>query len=67
MELDKVQDKAENRSVEAMSIPIPDVDGQIGEKDHMKYEFVINYAEEDIQSTLQEIFPETSVTIKYLK
>ena len=33
----------------------------------MKFEFVSNYAEEDIQFTLEEIFPETSVNLKSIK
>ena len=63
MDLDKVED----RSVGAILSPIPQVDGWIEEKDHKKFEFVGNYAEEDIQFTLEDIFPETSVYLKSLK
>ena len=55
MELEKVEDRAQDRSVGAILSPIPQVDGPIDKEDLIYLEFVSNYAEEDIQFTLEEI------------
>jgi hypothetical protein len=63
MELEKVEDRAAG----AILSPIPHVDGAIDKEDLLKYEFVSNYAEDDIQFTLEEIFPERSIYLVSLK
>ena len=67
MELEKVEDRAEDRAAGAILSPIPQVDGAIDKEDLLKYEFVSNYAEDDIQFTLEEIFPERSIHLVSLK
>ena len=41
--------------------PIPQVDGEAVEEDHVMYSFISMYAEEDILYTLEEIFPQREV------
>ena len=64
IELNKQKDRVEEAGV---SSPIPQVDGPIDKEQLMKYEFVSNYAEEDVEYTLEEIFPEASLDLQTLK
>ena len=63
IELNKQKDRVEEAGV---SSPIPQVDGPIDKEKLMKYEFVSNYAEEDIEYTLEEIFSEASLDLQTL-
>ena len=47
--------------------PIPHVDGQNDKEEFMKFEFISNYEDEDIQYSLEEIFPETSFHLQSVK
>jgi hypothetical protein len=53
-----ILNKEEDRVEEVVSSPIPQVDGPIDKEQLMKFEFVSNYAEEDIEYSLEEIFPD---------
>ena len=48
-------------------ISIPHVDAQNDKEEFMKFEFISNYADEDIQYSLEEIFPETSFHLQSVK
>ena len=49
VELDKLEDRTVDKSVGAVLSPIPQVDGQNDKEEFMKFEFISNYADEDIQ------------------
>ena len=67
IELDKVEDGPVEKSLGEILCPIPQVDGQNDKEEIMKFEFISNYADEDIQYTLEELFLETSFHLQSVK
>ena len=64
LELPSVKDKS---VVTSLPSPILQVDGEQMKEDKIKYQFISNYAEEDIVYTLDEIFPAGSFELECLQ
>ena len=63
IELNKEEDRVE----EVVSSPILKVEGPIYKEQLMKFKFVSNFAKEDIEYTLDKIFPEENFDLQTLK